>query len=138
MLFRSTYRHFITDNSNRFREFFALLLERATPLVFHCTAGKDRTGFAASLFLQALGVSRATVMQDFLLTNELYRRPVLSQGSELTEPVAEVIWSVKASFLQAAHDLIDEKYGGTESYLHAIGVSDTKQDRLRELYLQAA
>ena len=42
-----------------------------TPLMFHCTAGKDRAGFAAALFLAALGVERETIIEDYMLTNEL-------------------------------------------------------------------
>ena len=136
-LMRETYRNFITGNSSRFREFFAHLLDRPTPIVFHCTAGKDRTGFAASLFLQALGVSREAVMQDFLLTNQLYRRPALPTGSELAEQVLQVIWSVRASFLEAAHDLIDTQYGSTAAYLEEIGVDGTRRERLARLYLEA-
>jgi len=134
-LMRDTYRNFITNNSKRFREFFAHLLDRPTPLVFHCTAGKDRTGFAASLFLQALGVSREHVMQDFLLTNQLYQRPALAAASELAEPVMHVIWSVRASFLDAAHELIDTQYGGTDAYLEELGVAGASRERLARFYL---
>jgi protein tyrosine/serine phosphatase len=52
---------------------FEHLLASDAPLVFHCTAARDRTGFAAALILLALGVPRPVVMQDYLLTNELLR-----------------------------------------------------------------
>ncbi len=52
--------------------FFKTLMEAdKTPLMFHCTAGKDRAGFAAALFLAALGVDRETIIEDYMLTNEL-------------------------------------------------------------------
>ena len=73
-LMQQTYRAFVHDNSSRFGELFSHLLDSDAPLVFHCTAGKDRTGFAAALILLALGVPRPVVMEDFLLTNSLYRR----------------------------------------------------------------
>jgi protein-tyrosine phosphatase len=138
VLMCDTYRNFITANSQRYREFFSHLLEQATPLVFHCTAGKDRTGFAASLFLQALGVPRAIAMQDFLLTNQLYKRPALPAESELAEQVLEVIWSVKASFLEAAHELIDRQYGGIDTYLEELGVDGAAREKLAKLYLDPA
>jgi protein-tyrosine phosphatase len=55
-LMHDTYRSFVTDNAPRFAQLFELLLDSDAPLVFHCTAGKDRTGFAAALILLALGV----------------------------------------------------------------------------------
>lgn len=75
-LMQETYRAFVSDNTQQFAGLFGQLLADDTPLVFHCTAGKDRTGFAAALILLALGVPREVVMQDYLLTNGLYRRPV--------------------------------------------------------------
>lgn len=71
-LMQDTYRGFVHDNAPRFAELFRLLLASDAPLVFHCTAGKDRTGFAAALILLALGVPRDVVMHDYLLTNALY------------------------------------------------------------------
>ena len=55
-LMQQTYRGFVHDNADRFAELFAHLLADDAPLVFHCTAGKDRTGFAAALILLALDV----------------------------------------------------------------------------------
>ncbi|MER7849395.1 tyrosine-protein phosphatase [Kitasatospora sp. NPDC096077] len=67
------YRWFVTDPVAR-EQFAALLRLLAdpdgVPLLFHCSAGKDRTGWAAALVLTALGVDRATVLADYLLTNE--------------------------------------------------------------------
>ena len=57
-LMQDTYRAFVTSNSARFAELFDHLLHDDTPLVFHCTAGKDRTGFAAALVLSALAALR--------------------------------------------------------------------------------
>ena len=68
-LMQDTYRGFVHDNAPRFAALLRMLVERDDPLVFHCTAGKDRTGFAAALILLALGVPREVVMEDYLLTN---------------------------------------------------------------------
>ncbi|MEY9965662.1 protein-tyrosine phosphatase [Streptacidiphilus sp. MAP12-16] len=67
------YRWFVTDEviRGRFAETVRLLADPdGTPLLFHCTAGKDRTGWTAAIVLTALGVDRATVYEDYLLTNE--------------------------------------------------------------------
>src|SRR5437868_7530628 len=63
---QDTYRGFVRNNTHRFAALFAHLLESNEPLVFHCTAGKDRTGFAAALILLSLGVSHDDVMRDYL------------------------------------------------------------------------
>ena len=73
-LMQQTYRAFVHDNAHCFAELFEHVLDDDAPLVFHCTAGKDRTGFAAAMLLLAMDVPRPVVMEDFLLTNELYRR----------------------------------------------------------------
>ena len=57
-----------------FRTLFGHLLEDHAPLVIHCTAGKDRTGFASALILHALGVADEIIAEDYLLTNQHYKR----------------------------------------------------------------
>jgi len=135
-LMQDTYRAFVHDNAPRFAELLQLLLASDAPLVFHCTAGKDRTGFAAALILLALGVPRAVVMQDYLLTNALYRPPFLASSSTPRE-VLEVIWFVREDFLDAALRLIDAEYGGPEPYLERVlGLNAAARAKLAQLYLQ--
>ncbi|MDD0810550.1 tyrosine-protein phosphatase [Curvibacter sp. RS43] len=134
-LMEQTYRDFVLNNSPRFAQLFALLLEDDQPLVFHCTAGKDRTGLAAALILRALGVAPDVVMHDYLLTNQLYQRPALPH-SEAPEAVLRVIWQVQPSFLEAALQTIDETHGGLAPYLHqALGLGPAELRRLESLYL---
>ena len=135
-LMQDTYRAFVSDNTSQFASLFEQLLLEDTPLVFHCTAGKDRTGFAAALGLLALGVSREVVMQDYLLTNGLYRRPA-GLVSSAPEEVLNVIWRVQAEFLQAALQAVDHDHGGVQRYLkHRLGMHEAATKRLAELYLQ--
>ncbi|MFL6693432.1 MAG: tyrosine-protein phosphatase, partial [Ramlibacter sp.] len=72
---QDTYRGFVRRSASRFAEFFGLLLASPEPTVFHCTAGKDRTGLAAALMLHALGATRDEIMRDYLLTNERLKPP---------------------------------------------------------------
>ena len=135
-LMQETYRGFVHDNALRFAELFRLLLASDAPLVFHCTAGKDRTGFAAALILLALGVPREVVMQDYLLTNALYRRPA-GLGSSAPQEVLNVIWRVQEDFLEAALQAVDQDHGGVQRYLERrLGVDDAARSRLAQLYLQ--
>ena len=135
-LMQDTYRAFVSDNTPQFAGLFACLLDEDTPLVFHCTAGKDRTGFAAALLLHALGVPRQTVMQDYLLTNDLYRRPE-ELGRAAPSEATRVIWRVQEEFLQAALQAVERDHGGMERYLEQrLGVTEAARERLRALYLE--
>lgn len=135
-LMQDTYRGFVHDNAPRFADFFKILLARDEPLVFHCTAGKDRTGFAAALILLALGVPREVVMQDYLLTNALYRRPAMAAG-HAPEEVLAVIWRVQREFLDAALLKVDQDYGGVQTYLvDVLGLDAAAQAELLARYLQ--
>ena len=136
-LMQQTYRAFVHDNAARFAALFGHLLESDAPLVFHCTAGKDRTGFAAAMILLALDVPRPVVMQDYLLTNELFRMPRMA-GSLAPQEVLDVLWRVQQEFMDAALHAVQADYGGVLPYLEkALGVGPKERERLAALYLQA-
>jgi len=135
-LMQQTYRDFVLDNSPRFAEFFGHLLADDAPLVFHCTAGKDRTGFAAALLLEALGVPRAVILQDYLLTNDFYQMPTANPVG-LPQEVLNVLWRVQVNFLDAAFEAVDADFGSVPRYLkEALGLDAQAQERLVALYLQ--
>jgi len=136
-LMQETYRGFVRANTPRFASLFAHVLdEHEAPLVFHCTAGKDRTGFAAALILRSLGVSDEDVMRDYLLTNERLTMPDASRHG-LTPEVGAVLWRVQPDFLHAALEAVQADYGGLEAYFReGLGLGDAERERLRELYLE--
>lgn len=135
-LMRETYRDFVNRNADMYGRFMKHLLEQPTPQVFHCTAGKDRTGFAAALVLSALGVDRATIEQDYLLTNQLYKRDARLEGQGHAH-VMKVLWQVQPEFLDAAFEVVDAQHGGMTDYLHgAIGLSTQELAELRKLLLE--
>ena len=120
-LMQDTYRAFVSDNTSQFVSLFEQLLLEDTPLVFHCTAGKgshrlrSRPGFACP------GVSQEVVMQDYLLTNGLYRRPA-GLASSAPEEVLNVIWRVGGvSAGRTAGG--DRDHGGVQRHLkHRLGM----------------
>jgi len=131
-----TYRDFVHKHGPTFGRFFKHLLQHPTPVVFHCTAGKDRTGFAAALLLSALGVDHDTIMQDYLLTNQLYRRNPLAEGAGPAH-VMEVLWQVQPAFLQGAFDVIERDYGGLSGYLAgSVGLDSEACRQLRHALLE--
>jgi protein-tyrosine phosphatase len=110
------YRGLVNDQSHRFAELFAMLLDTDAPVVMHCTAGKDRTGIAAALLLLALGVRREVVEQDYLLSNEVFRHAPLAHDTLSPEALA-VLWRVQPAFLDAALHAVDTDHGGIDRYL---------------------
>ena len=132
---RDSYRNYVHQNTPSFRALFAHLLEDRAPLVIHCTAGKDRTGFACALILHALGVPDQTIAEDYLLTNRFYRRDPTA-SSDLPEEVKQVLARVEASFLAAAFDAIRTDYGDLENYLSdGLGLGASERTRLEARYL---
>ena len=133
---RDSYRNYVQKNTQRYRTLFAHLLEDRAPLVIHCTAGKDRTGFACALILHTLGVAEDVISEDYLLTNRFYRRDP-NHSTDLPEDIRQVLGSVQASFLAAAFEAIDAEYGDLESYLRdGLGLGKAERAHLEARYLE--
>jgi protein-tyrosine phosphatase len=125
------YRRLVEEALPQYRRFFAVLSDRAkVPVLFHCSAGKDRTGLAAALFLSALGTDRECVYDDYLLSASY-----LPPGCRLlmeSEPAFGPMMTVRRSYLEAAFARIDERFGGMGPYLERELNADTAL--LREIY----
>ena len=108
------------------------------PAVFHCTAGKDRTGIAAALVLGALGVDRATVLYDYELTGEVGATDaaalrVALEAAGMAPEAADVVLGAPATPMEHALEELDRRYGGTEAYLLGpAGMGARDIERLRE------
>jgi protein-tyrosine phosphatase len=136
-IMRESYRNYVRQNTHSFRALFSHLVEDRAPLVIHCTAGKDRTGFACALLLHALGVPDEVIADDYLLTNRFYRRDP-SASTDLPDDVRQAIGSVEASFLAAGFDAIRSDYGDLEDYFRdGLNLGARERAALRERYLQS-
>ncbi len=111
------------------------------PALFHCTGGKDRTGMAAVLLLDMLGVPATAALDDFELTN-LHRTPVryrdvaptlTAQGLPEDE-ILQLVGVVRAAMDHAYRRIIDE-HGGAEAFLRDHGLAADVPGRLRDLLL---
>ncbi|WP_407164747.1 tyrosine-protein phosphatase [Bradyrhizobium sp. ORS 111] len=132
---RDSYRGYVQDNTVRYRALFAHLLEDRAPLVIHCTAGKDRTGFACALILHALGVPNEVIADDYLLTNKFYKRDP-SASTELPDEVRQVLGTVQQPFLNAAFEAIDADYGSLDGYFRdGLGLGPAERKALEGRYL---
>ncbi|MGE5830546.1 MAG: tyrosine-protein phosphatase [Micromonosporaceae bacterium] len=116
--------------------------EDALPLLFHCTAGKDRTGWLATLVLSALGVDRAAVTDDYLRTNDLNASNIAYVLATLAGRIDDP--GLLIPLLQARHEYLDEafaaaerRYGSIEGYLTGgLGLEPEILDRLRANLLE--
>ncbi len=136
-IMRDSYRCYVRHNTHSFRALFAHLFDDRAPLVIHCTAGKDRTGFACALVLHALGVPDEVIGEDYLLTNRFYRRDPAS-ATDLPDDVRRAIGSVESSFLAAGFDAIRSDYGDLETYFReGLGVGERERASLKARYLQS-
>ncbi|HVN39176.1 MAG TPA: tyrosine-protein phosphatase [Myxococcota bacterium] len=139
-------RAFVTDFAAVYGGFLRDLADSENvPVLFHCTAGKDRAGFAAAALLLALGVPRDTVMQDYLLTNGFSQAATdhmltvlrLASFFRTSPDDARPLFEARREYLQAAFDAIDSHYGSDEAYLRdGLGLDDATRSRLRANLLE--
>ncbi len=140
-------RLFATQFYPLYAQMFARITQRENlPVVVHCTAGKDRAGFAAALILRVLGVPMETVYEDYLLTNvytadKIERTLAMARVASLFQVDGDQLRSIMGAerrFLQAAFEEIDKRYGSFENYRRdALGISDTEQEAFREMALES-
>ncbi|MDJ0394862.1 tyrosine-protein phosphatase [Rhodococcus sp. G-MC3] len=134
-------RSFVDDEVTRvaFGRLLTELANRDGPQVFHCTAGKDRTGWASALLLSIAGVPQDTIFDDYLLTNEYtsssmkhtYDQIVASRGEAVAQ-IYHPLLGVDRSYLEAGLGRLGEKYGTVDRYLtEGLRLSQATIDTLR-------
>ncbi|HME46847.1 tyrosine-protein phosphatase [Mycobacterium sp.] len=151
---------FMTEEYRRFptlpgaqravRRVISLLVD-GRPVITHCFAGKDRTGFTVAVVLESVGVDRDAIIADYLRSNDAVSQlrdrilDMMSQraGSGMTPEAAtfaearlsEDVLGVREEYLDAARRTIDENYGSLDAYLRAAGVSADDLGALRTALL---
>ncbi|GHH34282.1 tyrosine-protein phosphatase [Streptomyces candidus] len=139
-MFEDTYRALVSSASAvaAYRTFLTeLAAPDAGPLLFHCTAGKDRTGWAATIVLILLGADAETVEAEYLAVDEAVREafvPLIdgfvAKGGD--PAIAQAVIGVVPEYLKAALAEVDEKYGSMEAYVRdGLGIPDEAVARLR-------
>ncbi len=122
-LLGDAYRAYALQSHAQYRALFSrLLAPDGLPLLLHCSAGKDRTGFGAALILTALGVSWDDVVRDYLATNAFWRRET-ARHFDLPPAINEVLLGAHETLLTAAFDAVRHAYGSIDAYFaDAIGL----------------
>ncbi|MCA0202623.1 MAG: tyrosine-protein phosphatase [Proteobacteria bacterium] len=131
------YRDYPRRCAPGFRTLFATLSDGThRPLVFHCTAGKDRTGFASALLLTLLGVPWETVMEDYLRTNELWTGHI-GRYPELDIDTRAAIIEARTPYLEAAFEVVRGDFGTPEDFAEkALGIGADLRERLKRDLLE--
>lgn len=140
-LMLSLYKTFPIEHSEKYKSFFNELTVSESPLVFHCTAGKDRTGIGAALLCAALDVPLNTIALDYENStyyrfdhNKKYLKIMTLRGVD--PEVAQSIMGVKAEFIIEIFDELEEQYGSVSNFLEEeLGVNDSIRDLLKAKYL---
>ncbi len=135
-------RMYVAQYTNAFAQAFDELLQQEEPLLYHCSAGKDRTGFMSAMLLYALGVPHETIMRDYMASNyyrqaRICRRAKLSPLIGINPRVSLPLLEVRPIYLQAAFQVIEEQYGSLDEYLeNGLGVSPQERKMLQTKYLE--
>ena len=142
----NAYRNFILKEHtlDAYRQFIRLTVDNEDRgIIFHCTAGKDRSGFAAILLQEILGVSRQDIYDDYMLSNTYIIGEVnaMIERGEAVHPgcarALEYYYIAFPEFLNAMYDTAAEHYGSFEGYIrNGIKISDADIRALREKYLE--
>lgn len=135
----SFYREYVTENPEMIKKMITEILESTDPILYHCTAGKDRTGITTALLLTILKFDKETIYNEYLLSNN-YRKELVQKRLRLANTlhflypkmdlkVLEKLSWVEKRYLDAAFEEIDKKYGSADTYIQqALGISDSKRN----------
>ena len=143
---RQLYPAIVTDSAAQhyYGVFLRGVLRAEGGVLWHCSQGKDRAGWASAFLLAALGASRETIVEDFDLSNQSYARQVEALTAKVQEKegdkeavafVRAMVGVSRENFVTTL-DLIDQKYGSLSAYIeNQLGFSKKEQQQLKEKYL---
>lgn len=135
-MMKELYKDLIFNNE-AYKELFELIEQDKTPLLFHCSAGKDRTGIAAALIMLALGVDRKQIEEEYLLTN-IYRKPLIEEFAkekQISFEEAQSVVGVNKEYLDLFFTMILERHSTTDEYLEVeYGLTKQKREELKSRY----
>ena len=143
---RQLYPAIVTDSvaQHYYAMFLRGVLNAKGGVLWHCSQGKDRAGWASAFLLAALGADRKTIIEDFDLSNQSYARAVgamtakvreLGGGDEAVAFIRAMVGVSRENF-ETTLDLIDQHYGSLSGYIeNQLGFSKEEQQQLRTKYL---
>ncbi|WP_445432666.1 tyrosine-protein phosphatase [Chryseobacterium indoltheticum] len=133
------YKNYSTENPKIIKKIIREILDSESPVLYHCTAGKDRTGIITALILTILKFDKETIENDYLLSNN-YRKQLVQKRLRLANNlhflypkmnlnVIEKLSWVEKDYLDASFSEIDNKYGSIDVYIHQVlGITENKRN----------
>ncbi|SHK52726.1 tyrosine-protein phosphatase [Epilithonimonas mollis] len=137
------YKNYVSENPEVIKKIVTEILDSSHPILYHCTAGKDRTGMITALILKILKFDNTVIFEEYLQSNNLrekiiQKRLKLANNLHFIYPkldigVLEKTGWIERDYLQSAFDEIDQQYRSIDYYIHqALGISEER----REIYIQ--
>lgn len=135
------YKETVTVNLASLTPTLLQIINSDEPVLYHCSAGKDRTGIVSALILSILRVERETIVKEYLMSN-YYRRvkteKLLGKAkmAKVIKPkmdlkAIEVFMTVDESYIRAVFDVIDKEYGGIDEFIqNQLGIDDAMRARI--------
>ncbi len=142
---QEVYRQIPYEQAGSLQELFSRLASGQVPLVYHCAAGKDRTGVATALLLTSLGVPRDVIYRDYQLSDLFFER---TQALFLSDPRHQELTQLHksawipmlksdTSYLDATFEIIEQNHGGITGYLNEVlNIGREQQRAIREVLLE--
>ena len=136
---------FIKNYSHIYSKFLKDLAKEQKPTMFHCTAGKDRAGFAAAITLIAIGVSKEDAINDYMKTNEYTAERIDEMISKIElmslyqtdGEFLRPLLGVEREYLEAAFKAAENEYGSIENYIRSgLNISEKEIQQLRSFLLE--
>jgi protein-tyrosine phosphatase len=130
-LMLATYRSFVADNAGAFGAAIAAMVAvPARPLLVHCTAGKDRTGFLVAVLHALAGVPRDAIVADYEATNAHWDRSSVADLLRFDADAVEPLLAADPDYLAAAFDEIERRDGSVASFLGRASAGRLAPDRI--------
>ncbi|MFX4087248.1 MULTISPECIES: tyrosine-protein phosphatase [Sphingobium] len=143
--FSTFYSLMLDEYAPEFIAMFRAVSDGDLPVLIHCSAGKDRTGAAAALLLDFLGVRRETILDDYIrsssaLNGDMHFKNMLSDAklhlyADLPLECREVILGTKPVYLECLFATLDDRFGSVSGYLAHHGFSAAERDRIAEVLI---
>jgi protein-tyrosine phosphatase len=141
-----TYRMLPGNSAAALKQIFGELLDGNVPVLIHCTAGKDRTGFVSASILHALGVAWEDILADYLasaqhidlaaLATQMREQVRSSLNLDLDDDALAAINGVAPEYLHSAFASAAEQHGSFEAYLRSLGLDEKARQHLRARLLE--
>ena len=137
---------FINNYSHIYSRFLKGLAREQKPTLFHCTAGKDRAGFAAAITLIAIGVSKEDAIEDYMKTNEYTADRIEDMISKIElmslyqtdGEILRPLLGVEREYLETALKTAEDQYGSIEKYIReGLEISEEEIQKLKSFLLEA-